>query len=417
MPDFIKNSEETQKKISRSKFLRNSAITATGVALLPSFMTGCRKHWDFPQGNGVHVGGGGGVGVDDLTSEQLKSAADNLNRMRALLYELYKNSFDYDTTVFHALNSTIQEGNWMNFIVDILIDIAYVMIATAAAASGPGGVALAVPALAGASAFLHDWGIGKDRPDSVNGLNGFFAQYQAGQIAMRDAIDQQLGHLTDVSGNYAALREAWKDPIVFNDRTYTLEDLAKSYFPERTNHADEYYALYNPMYDHHKKSVWNLAIMKCCTYYVNSRWTIYIYNDHKNNYYPYHTVVQYAQQVMYPQNPGRYLRAVLQYRYDSLGYSSYELQSWNLGLGGYSLPKAASDVLFMDDTPNHITNPTGLFNRSYVFEQFAPTKPTFLLGNYPKYPSWHELGHDPNANFWQDDDWNFTGGFFPKLTH
>jgi hypothetical protein len=120
---------------------------------------------------------------------------------------------------------------------------------------------------------------------------------------------------------------------------------------------------------------------------------------------------------MYPQNPGRYLRAVLQYRYDSLGYSSYELQSWNLGIGGYSFPKAASDVLFMDDTPTHIINPDGLFNRSYVFQQFALTKPTFLRGNYPNYPSWHELGHDPNSNFYYEDDWEFNGGFFKKLTH
>jgi len=50
-----------------------------------------------------------------------------------------------------------------------------------------------------------------------------------------------------------------------------------------------------------------------------------------------------------------------------------------------------------------------LFNRSYVFQQFAFTKNKDFL-------DWHELGHDPKSNFWQDDDWDFTGGVFPKLT-
>ena len=40
------NTEDILKKLSRRKFLRNSAIAATGVALLPSFLTGCNKDDD-----------------------------------------------------------------------------------------------------------------------------------------------------------------------------------------------------------------------------------------------------------------------------------------------------------------------------------------------------------------------------------
>ncbi|HUP12499.1 MAG TPA: alkaline phosphatase D family protein, partial [Niastella sp.] len=53
------HSEEILKKLSRRKFLRNSAIAATGVALLPSFITGCHKD-DYPkfEGQGFKEGVG-----------------------------------------------------------------------------------------------------------------------------------------------------------------------------------------------------------------------------------------------------------------------------------------------------------------------------------------------------------------------
>jgi hypothetical protein len=78
---------------------------------------------------------------------------------------------------------------------------------------------------------------------------------------------------------------------------------------------------------------------------------------------------------------------------------------WNLGINGYAFPDEASNILFMDDTPGHITNPEGLFNRSYVFQQFSKQKPNFNGG--------HELGHGSLND--QFDDFNFTGGVFPQL--
>lgn len=52
------NSEEILKTLSRRKFLRNSAIAATGVALLPSFMTGCSKDDQIFSGQGFNEGVG-----------------------------------------------------------------------------------------------------------------------------------------------------------------------------------------------------------------------------------------------------------------------------------------------------------------------------------------------------------------------
>ena len=147
---------------------------------------------------------------------------------------------------------------------------------------------------------------------------------------------------------------------------------------------------------------------------------VIIYNDQSDPTYPYHSVTEYAQQIMYPDptpptNKGAYLRARLDIRYDK--YSTYHLQSWYLGINGNPFPDEACNILFMDDTPTHTINPDGFFNRSYVFEQFALTKPLLILGGDPYGPVWHELGHNPKSNFWQDDDLDFTGGNFPKLTH
>jgi hypothetical protein len=269
---------------------------------------------------------------------------------------------------------------------------------------------LAVPAIACLSAFLHDWGIGKNAPPDFSDLNSYFANYQFGQQRMQDAIDSHLGFLTDVTNNYANLQAAWQDPIVFNDKTYTLADLANSFFPDKEHHDVEYRKIYDPMYLHHQKSVWNLAIMKCCSLYWHYARVI---ASPLTNYdrQPYRSAVEYAQKEFYsnagsggalPSYPGSYLRV-------NLYNDFYHLYQWDLGIDGYPFPDAASDILFIDDTPGHIINPKGLFNRSYVFQQFHTTKPDFSGG--------HELASTPDHDFADSDDFNFTGGLFPDLTH
>ena len=404
MTDSTKNSEEITKKVSRRNMLRDSAITATGVVLLPSFLTGCTKDaWDYIHGHRGHDGGG--LGGAELTPEQLKKAADNLNRMRMLLSDLYQNSFDYDEVVFLALSSTVKHPTWVNFLVNIIIDIAIAMAATAAALTANAEV---IPALACLSAFLHDWGIGKDTPIDLTKLDGFFAFYQDGQLAMKKALDEKLGHLTDKGNDennpYPNLQDAWKDPIVFNGKAWTLTDLANSFFPDKTNYADEYYAIYNPMYDHHRKSVWNLAVMKCCDYYRNYDYKIATPTQ------PGGVLLDWARNTFYKNSKGAYMRAVYLDEVDDENppYIEWLITEYWLGIDRNEFPEAAAKILFKDDTPGHIINEAGLFNRSYVFEQFSTRKFEF--------PNGHELGNDQIGNLnTAADDFEFTGGYFPTL--
>ena len=320
--------------------------------------------------------------------------------MRAMVNDLYDTAFKYDETVFLALASTKENGSWTNFIYDIFIDIAFLAAAATAVATGGAGL---VPAFAFLSAILHDWGLGKDTPDGITGLNGFFAEYQAGQIAMQTAIDTKLGYLADVSDNYSNLQAEWENnSVVVNDQTYTLMDLANTFFPDKTDHSVEYHKLYDPMYLHHRKSVWNLAIMKCCTYY--RYWAQYTDTPRT----PAGRFLDYMRNVHYKSLvPGCYVRGEIYWLYDDK--ITWRFYQYNLGIGGYPFPEAACHELFMDDTPGHIINPAGLFNRSYVFEQFSVTKPVFPYGM--------ELGNDTIGNFNPAaNDWTFTGGLFPKLT-
>ncbi|MEO5889361.1 MAG: hypothetical protein ABIQ31_03870 [Ferruginibacter sp.] len=390
MTDYNKQEKEMLKTVTRRYMLRNSSIAATGALLLPSFITSCKKE-DIPDR------GLGGV-QGQLSTEDLQKAADNLTRMRVWITDLYPLCVEYEDAVFHALAATKETGGWTNFLADIFIDIATVLAAAAAIVSGG---AAAVPAFAFLSAVLHDWGIGKDKPSN---LDGEFASFQFGHVRMQLAMEQKLSALVDPANNYSNLTAAWTDDIPFNGNTYKLADLATANFPGL---GVEYNTLQTAALESFEKALWNLVIMKCCTFSKESRWTIDIYNDRSDNTYPYHTATEYAQQKTYPGGRGQYLRGRLSIRWDS--YRAIEFQSWNLGIGGNVFPDAACDILFKDDTPGHIINPTGLFNRTYVFQQFALTKPEMFL-------DWKELSTSVN-DFDLENDWNFTGGMFPKLTH
>lgn len=157
------------------------------------------------------------------------------------------------------------------------------------------------------------------------------------------------------------------------------------------------------MYNHHKKAIWNLALMKCCT--MPSAF----FGIKRADRSP----TQYAREDFYsdPKYKGAYLRG--HYNKD---LDSYYFQYWYLSIDGYTMfsPEAA-DVLFIADTPDHPVNPNGLFNRSDVYKQFSVVK--------PKYEGYHELTKEyvfypqGNLNFdYTGDDWTFTGGMFPELT-
>lgn len=392
------NADDIIKKISRRYMLRNSAIAATGTVLLPSLITGCTK--DAPAEG---TGGVGAVGGTPLTTAQLEQAAANLTRMREWVTDLYPLCIEYEDAVFHALASTKENESWTNFIVDIFIDIATLLAAAGAIASD---AAAAVPAFAFLSSILHDWGIGKDKPDDV--LDEEFATFQFGHVRMQLAIEQKLSSLADPTNNYSNLTSAWTETIEFNGDTYTVGDLADSNFPGL---GDDYNALQTAALNSFEKALWNLVIMKCCTLAEESNWYIYIYNDPQDTTNPYNSVVEYAQTIMYPINKGNYLRA----RINEVGdlYITYQLQSWRLGINGNTFPEEAVNILFMDDTPAHIINPDGLFSRDYVFKQFHIKKPE-VLNLYVELETY--LAGDICNHADCPDDFDFTGGVFPDLT-
>ncbi|MES2777873.1 MAG: hypothetical protein V4722_27080 [Bacteroidota bacterium] len=329
--------------------------------------------------------------MKDLSQNDLVAAAANLTRLRTWVTDLYPMCIEYEVAVFNALGSTKENGGWTNFVVNIFIDMAIGIASGAAFATGNPAV---IPALACLSAFLHDWGLGKDKPDN---LDETFAVFQFGHQKMQMAIEQRLSSLVDPQSNYANLTAAWSKTIDFNGGTYTIADLSTKHFPGL---GDDYNNLQTAALTSFKKSLWNLVIMKTCTYYEN----YHTYIDLPKNW---GELGRYAQNVFYKNYKGVYLRARYVGTDNDAQTDSFELIYWNLGIGGYAFPDAASNVLFMDDTPGHIINPDGLFNRSYVFEQFSMQKPDFSKG--------HELGSPSGEMFAANDDFNFTGGMFPGL--
>ena len=252
MADINTNQEDIPNKVSRRYLLKNSAIAATGAVLLPSLITGCSKDTNTPQG-------GGGLGGTQLTPDQLKQTAANIAMYRQLIIEVYQLAFEYDSQVFTLLEST-KTNSWTNFSIDIIIDIAFLLAAAGAIASGG---AEAVPAIAFFSAVLHDWGFGKaTNPPS---LTDTFVEFELGRIAMQSAIEDTLSDLADPGqdGTYSNLRAKGENPISFNGSSYTLEDLASRQFTL----GDEYNKIKDTTFKEMKKAVWNLLIMKCCSYY------------------------------------------------------------------------------------------------------------------------------------------------------
>ena len=378
--------QNTPNQLNRRKWLRDAAIATTSAAVLPSLLTSCTDHRIPPT-----VGIGAPLTHDetmlDLTRSELEAAAANLTRLRVWITDLYPLCLEYEEAVFHALGSTKQNGNWTNFVADIMIDIAIGLASAAALATLNPEV---IPALACLSAVLHDWGIGKDK---ARGLNGEFAVFEFGHEKMQFAIEQKLSSLVDPASDYSNLKTAWKDSITFNGTTYTIGDLASSHFPGL---GDKYNELQSAAHTSFKKSLWNLVIMKTCSYYEN-------YHTHATTPKHIGAIDEYAQKQFYPANKGVYLRA--RYVDTDPDTNTSLLVYWNLGIGGYAFPDEANNVLFMDDTPGHIINPDGLFNRSYVFQQFSTRKPVFHAG--------HELGHGSLSD--EFDGFNFTGGMFPRL--
>lgn len=381
------------KKLSRRNWLRNAAITATGAVVLPSFLTGCTKEqWD----DVIDKIPGGGVGAEPpLTPEQLSKAVDNLNNMLAFVKDLYPFCIEYEAIAFDYLNSGEKPTNWTQFILDVFVEIGVTMFEAAE-------LPFAAAAFAITADFLEKWGEGEERP--VN-LYAQFGAFREGHLEMQTAIEAKLNHLMDTGNNYSNLREAWTDDIVFNKTAYKLSDLAKADFPKT---GDAYNTMHATAFTQFKQGLWNLMIMKCCTYYR------YYWGKVTRPNTP-GSLRQWALEEFYPEYKPNYMRAL--WVSHTVDTRTYEIYYWNLGIGGYPFSDELVNELFIDSVPGHEINKSGLFTRSHVFQQFSITKPNFKVPSYysdDDVLTW-ELASTDNADFALNNDWNFTGGMFPKL--
>lgn len=386
------NSGESPKKFSRGKFLRDSVITASGMALMPSILSSCNK-LVFQPGKGYGFGPAKGWGGTPTPTDIINAVA-NLKRMRYWVTDLYQLTLEYDDSAFHSLNSTAKNKNWANFIGNVFIDIG---VGIAGATGVLSGASLAIPAFACLSAFIKDWGIGKEIPPD---LNGAFAEFELGHNAMQIEIEHKIDHLMtkDASGIYTNLLIFWQDEIEFQGKNYTLLDLANSHFPSPN---DDYDKLQTNALINFRQSLWNLIIIKTCSLY-----RIPYYNTYEID--PYVSIDEPAVQ-FYIENKASYFRGRWDYKPAGGQPGKIWWYQWNLGLDGYPFPDIVAALLFKDDVPGNIINPEGLFNRSYVFEQFSTTKYDFT----------YYADELPSTDFTDFDyahnDYDFTAGIFHQL--
>lgn len=290
--------QNTLNQLSRRQWLRDTALAATSVVIVPSMLTGCSDYRIPPA---LAVGPGmGGVKEDDLplTPSELKAAAQNLLRMNAWVEDVYRYTGEYEQYVIDLVKSgQTPPSGYKNFIISILTDIAVGIIG---AAAGVTVVERAIgAALAITSENIRKWTSGALPPT----LDAEFAEFKLGQLQMRKTMSDLLLKLADETDNYRSLREGWKEAIEFNGKMYTLRDLANSQFPT-VQEGTAYVALRTAAYDRFKKYIWNLMIMKAGSMTRSDHWVVR-YDPPRVN-----SPTQYGREFFYkePYNQSRYLR-------------------------------------------------------------------------------------------------------------
>lgn len=388
-------SQNAFNKLSRRNWLRDAAIATTGAAVLPSFLTSCADH-AIPPGLGE-----GNPGNGLLTNSELANAAQNLMNMDKWLASVRLNTVRYESIVYATLESGSLPSDYHSFIGKVLLKILELLI-EAALAGTPGGAAL-IPVVAAAfglaTEFIYEWQ--KNNATAPPSLEASFASIELAMDAIYKATSDKLNTLADPASNYKNLRDAWQREIEFNGKKYVLKDLATSEFP--TEGTTIFVTLRTGAIIRYQQSVWNLMFVKAGQMQVGG--SFYKKDETSSNYTP----AEYARDEFYRDNKADYLRG-----YYKDGYFYY--QSWHFEFGGGKrLTAAAVNMLFKDDTPEHIINPNGLFNRDFVFKQFHSQKPSFS--------PYHELRKDAslnkedrNTSWWgfdgehKTDDFDFTGG-------
>ncbi len=397
MTDPTTNPEDKNKKLSRRNLLRNSAITVTGVALLPSFLAGCTKeHWDMVKG-----GLGSEPPTVPLTNFELDSAAQNLKNLRAWLVELNNQNNEYIFIVYTNLKGgKVAPTQWSDILVDTFINIGEKILGVVTAEIPGAGAALAWGA-----EQVREWAASKRQGPNVDAAISDFAN---GYQEMMIKVKENLSALENPKNDYANMRKAFeKGPIVFNRKSYTIRDLAASHFPSLDNLADsqDYSDLLAAAYLRFRKYIWNAILVKTAKMYYSWQWREIPAKQ---------SPAKYAREQHYPNYPATYLRGrwnpdLSSGRYNTGGFEYYYFY---LMVDGRVLSDAAAKILFMDDTPGNNINPGGLFPRDYVFKQFHREKPDYFgYLDVRRDLNFYNYGDDRRNNFdLQSDNYVFTKG-------
>src|SRR5690606_41589450 len=109
-------SKNTPDKLSRRKWLRGAAITATGAVVAPSLLIGCSDSDE------VRPVLGGTPPL--LSHEEYQQAASNLIYMNAWVTDLYVMTGNYEQYVLHSLLGGKKPTDWKDFTLGILTHIA-----------------------------------------------------------------------------------------------------------------------------------------------------------------------------------------------------------------------------------------------------------------------------------------------------
>ncbi|RZM07969.1 MAG: hypothetical protein EOO88_50920, partial [Pedobacter sp.] len=329
----------TPNQLSRRNWLRDAAIAATSAAVLPSLLTSCTDH-RIPPG----VGPGGQL----LTDDELSSAAQNLINFRKWLVELQDKNFDYIFIVYTTLKGGQEApAHFSDILLDTFITIGEKILGVATAEIPGAGAALAFGA-----EQIRAWVAEQKKGKGIDATIANFANsYQELNIKVND----NLLDMASSNDNYANLQKAFeKGPVELNGQKYTLQDLAGSHFPDRSNANDthNYKILWDAAYLKFRKYIWNSVLVKTAKMYASFGFNI------ENSWTP----AKYARDIHYPDYPATYLRG----RFESDGDRKYLMVYYYFEVDGRELSTDAAKILFKDDYPGHIINEEGLFNRDYV---------------------------------------------------
>src|SRR5262249_47984065 len=200
--------------------------------------------------------------MSDPTNDEIIAATKSIANLRRWIIEVYEDTGKYEELAFQALNSTVQTAGWKNFAINTIINLATGIIDGVAILSE---VPIVVPAVGFLSAEIKVWLNAGSRPAK---LQDVYIDYALSHLAMQEAMEQQLAHYLDETGNHANLRASWNKTFQVQGTTYQVSDLAKKEhaFPDVGDTWSTTKAIATAEF---QKRLWNLIVMKTCKYYLN----------------------------------------------------------------------------------------------------------------------------------------------------